>query len=50
MFYTLQRNLPRAVCISLPLVTLVYFLANVAYFAVLTPSEMLLSDAIAVVT
>lgn len=42
------RNLPRAIFISLPLVTGIYVLANVAYLAVLTPSEMLSSDAIAV--
>ncbi|XP_063882580.1 Y+L amino acid transporter 2-like isoform X2 [Scylla paramamosain] len=41
-------NLPRAVYISLPLVTLVYAMANVAYLAVLSPVDMLASDAIAV--
>ena len=45
-----DRNLPRAIYISLPLVTGVYVLANVAYLAVLTPTEMLSSDAIAVVS
>lgn len=43
------RNLPRAIYISLPLVTLIYVFANVAYLAVLTPDEMIASDAIAVV-
>lgn len=42
------RNLPRAIYISLPLVTGIYVLANVAYLAVLTPTEMLSSSAIAV--
>lgn len=42
------KNLPRAIFISLPLVTVVYVLANVAYLAVLTPAEMMASDAIAV--
>ncbi|XP_033215381.1 Y+L amino acid transporter 2 [Belonocnema kinseyi] len=41
-------NLPRAIYISLPLVTLVYVLTNVAYLAVLSPYEMLQSNAIAV--
>ncbi|KAK4008832.1 LOW QUALITY PROTEIN: large neutral amino acids transporter small subunit 2 [Daphnia magna] len=42
------RNLPRAIYISLPLVTGIYVLANVAYLGVLTPTEMLSSEAIAV--
>ena len=42
------KNLPRAIYTSLPLVTVVYVLANVAYLAVLSKSEMMASDAIAV--
>lgn len=41
-------NLPRAIYISLPIVTSIYVLANMAYLAVLTPQEMMSSDAIAV--
>ncbi|XP_017776442.1 PREDICTED: Y+L amino acid transporter 2 [Nicrophorus vespilloides] len=41
-------NLPRAIYISLPLVTGIYVLANMAYLAVLTPEAMIASDAIAV--
>lgn len=44
------KNLPRAIYISLPLVTIIYVLANMAYLAVLEPKEMLASDAIAVVS
>lgn len=43
------RNLPRAIYISLPLVTIIYVLANMAYLAVLSAAEMDASDAIAVV-
>ncbi|XP_019873715.1 large neutral amino acids transporter small subunit 2 [Aethina tumida] len=41
------KNLPRAIWIALPLVTGVYVLANVAYFAVLTGIEMESSVAVA---
>lgn len=42
------KNLPRAIYISLPMVTLVYLLANISYFTVLTPDELLASNAVAV--
>lgn len=44
------RNLPRAICISLPLITVIYVLANVAYFVVLTQDEIISSNAVAVVS
>jgi len=34
----------------MPLVTVIYLLANLAYFAVLTPDEILASNAVAVVS
>lgn len=43
-----NRNLPRAIYISLPIVTLIYMLVNVAYFAVLSADEVLESNAVAV--
>lgn len=42
------RNLPRAIWIAMPIVTLVYVMANLAYFAVLTPQEIMKSPAVAV--
>lgn len=42
-----HRNLPRAIYISLPAVTIIYMLVNCAYFAVLTPVEILESPAVA---
>merc|ERR1712223_977162 len=42
------KNLPYAIYLSLPVVTFLYILANVSYLAVLTPTEMMASNAIAV--
>ncbi|KAM4743556.1 b(0,+)-type amino acid transporter 1 [Anableps anableps] len=42
------RNLPLAIVIGIPLVTVCYVLVNIAYFTVMTPSELLSSSAVAV--
>ncbi|XP_073530211.1 b(0,+)-type amino acid transporter 1-like [Phyllobates terribilis] len=43
-----EVNLPRAVMIAIPLVTCIYLLVNVSYFAAMTPQELLTSDAVAI--
>ncbi|XP_058047231.1 cystine/glutamate transporter-like isoform X2 [Ahaetulla prasina] len=43
-----KKNIPRAVIVSLIVVTVCYVLTNVSYYAVLTPQEILSSDAVAV--
>ncbi|ETE64658.1 Large neutral amino acids transporter small subunit 2, partial [Ophiophagus hannah] len=42
------KNLPRAIFISIPLVTFVYVFANVAYVTAMSPEELLASNAVAV--
>uniref|UniRef100_A0A668AR11 Si:ch73-352p4.8 n=1 Tax=Myripristis murdjan TaxID=586833 RepID=A0A668AR11_9TELE len=43
-----NRNIPLAIICSMVTVTVFYVLVNVAYYTVMTPAELLLSDAVAV--
>ena len=44
-----SKNLPRSIMIGIPLVTICYALINVSYLAVMSPTEMIDSEAVAVV-
>ncbi|XP_026871147.2 b(0,+)-type amino acid transporter 1 isoform X1 [Electrophorus electricus] len=43
-----EVNLPRAIMIAIPTVTIFYLLVNVSYLAAMTPREMMFSTAVAV--
>jgi L-type amino acid transporter 9 len=43
-----SRNLPRSIIIGIPLVTICYALINVSYLTVMSPMEMITSEAVAV--
>lgn len=45
-----NRNLPRAIYIGMPIVTIIYVLTNLAYFVVIPGDEMKTSVAVAVVS
>ena len=49
-FCYLCRNIPRAIGIGIPLVTIVYLLTNIAYFSVLSKQEIIDGGAVAVVS
>ncbi|XP_008827679.1 solute carrier family 7 member 13 [Nannospalax galili] len=43
-----NKTIPKCIFTALPLITVVYLLANVSYLTVLTPREILSSDAVAI--
>ncbi|XP_072380215.1 b(0,+)-type amino acid transporter 1 isoform X1 [Diabrotica undecimpunctata] len=43
-----SRNLPRSIMIGIPLVTICYALINISYLTVMSPMEMMTSEAVAV--
>ncbi|XP_059111595.1 solute carrier family 7 member 13-like [Peromyscus eremicus] len=44
-----NKTIPRCIFTALPLITVVYLLANISYLMVLTPREILSTDAVAII-
>lgn len=49
MVFCIFRDLPKAVVIALLTITGIYVLTNVAYFSVLSPEELIASEAVGLV-
>lgn len=50
IFTNIFSNLPRSIMIALPLVMVIYLLANISYMTVLSKDALLASPAVAVVS
>ena len=46
--FDVKVNLPLSIGIAIPMVTIIYVLVNISYLTVMSPGEMLVSDAVAV--
>ena len=48
--FCLNRNIPLAIMISMPIITILYLLVNVSYFSVMSMEDLLNSPAVGIVS
>ena len=50
LLFCFNRNIPLAIMISMPIITILYLLVNVSYFSVMSMEDLLNSPAVGIVS
>ena len=50
LLFCFNRNIPLAIIISMPIITILYLMVNVSYFSVMSMEDLLNSPAVGIVS